>query len=338
MELNQFARIGKYILMAIIGIQDKARKSNCAYQLTLKINALKLFLLYHFLQPDAQGFVKDVDVRLLAEKVGCTVATIYASNKVLETLNYCYISNSGLYDHHISVYLPEYRNYHKTAAEGGRGYVTMSSEMLMDLLGISSLNTLRLTIKGILEVDNASYAQAQDDACPAVEATYDKLRISLPSYCKRNVIRKSLEQSDSIFDMSFSAKGVSFTIHEKYERKNMRSAMKGHARENIIHFVENINDVIEAMQDATDPAEKGRLAEILSAMHIEKSGSYPFLSLRLTDYEDLVALALQYNLHIVHTAVIHIYNKYIAANHPIEKFGALARTIIRNMSFSKSAS
>lgn len=313
-------------------------KNLYGYQPTLKSNALKLLLLYHFLQPDAQGFIKNVSTKALAEKIGCTTATIQASNKVLEEYNYCYICDSGLYDNHINIFLPEYKNYHKTAAEGGRGYVTMSSDMLMDLIGITSLNTLRLNLKGILEVDNASYAHTHSDTYSTVKTSYEKLRGFLPSYCKNNVIRKALEQNDSIFDLSFFDKGVSFTIHEKYAQKKMRNAMMEDTKENIVEFVDTINNVIEATQDASHPDEKTRLAEILSTMHIENSKIYPSLSLRLTDYEDLASLALQYNLQMVHAAIIHIYNNYISANHPVEKFGALARTIIRNMTFSKVAS
>ena len=83
-------------------------KNRYGYQPTLKSNALKLFLLYHFLQPDAQGFIKDVNLKSLAETVGCTLATIQASNKVLQEYNYCYIGNSGLHNNHISIFLPEY--------------------------------------------------------------------------------------------------------------------------------------------------------------------------------------------------------------------------------------
>lgn len=320
------------------GIRYINEKNRYGYQPTLKSNALKLLLLYHFLQPDAQGFIKNVSIKALAATIGCTVATIHASNRVLKEYNYCYICDSGLYHNHINIFLPEYKNYHKTAAEGGRGYVTMSSDMLMDLIGISSLNTLRLNLKGILEVDNASYMRSQNDTYSVVETTYKRLRGFLPSYCKNNVIRKALEQDNSIFDLSFFDKGVSFTIHEKYAQKKLRNAMLEDTKENLIEFVDNLNDMTETVQSTAHPDERERLEDILSTMHIEKSQKYPTLNLHLTDYEDLASLALQYNLQMVHMAIIHIYNHYITAGHPVETFGALARTIIRNMSSLRSAS
>lgn len=312
-------------------------KNMFGYQPTLKSNAIKLLLLYHFLQPDAHGFLKNINIKSLASTIGCTVATINACNKVLADYSYCYISNSGIYDNHINVYLTEYKNYHKTAAEGGRGYITMSSDMLMDLIGISSLNTLRLNLKGILEVDNVSYSQTQNESYSTVDTTYKKLRDFLPAYCKNNVIRKALEKDDSIFDLTFHDKGVSFSIHEKYAQKKLRNAMMENTKENLINFVDNINEMVESLDNAIHPEEKTKIEEILSSLHISKMEKYPLLTLHLTDYEDLTSLALQYNLHIVHTAIIHIYNFYILNNRPVEKFGALARTVIRNMSISRAA-
>ena len=58
--------------------------------------------------------------------------------------------------------------------------------MLFDLCGIGNLNTLRLNIKGILEVDNASYSDVQSNMVSSVVSQYQRLRGFLPSYCKRN--------------------------------------------------------------------------------------------------------------------------------------------------------
>ena len=49
-------------------------KNRYGYQPTLKSNAIKLLLLYHFLQPDGHGFIKDVCIRELADIIGCTAA------------------------------------------------------------------------------------------------------------------------------------------------------------------------------------------------------------------------------------------------------------------------
>lgn len=311
-------------------------KNKYGYQPTLKANAIKLFLLYHFLQPDGNGFIKNVSIKALADRIGCTVATIYASNKALADYNYCYTCDSGLLDRHINVYLPEYKNYHKSAAEGGRGYITLSSDMFLALLGIHSLNSLRLNLKGILEVDNASVSSGRNSN--TATTSFTRLRGFLPQYCKNNIIRKALEQEDSILESSFSDKSVSFSIPDKFSRENLREAMKKDNESSLIHFVEDMNDVIEAADNAAVPFEKEQFDEILTTMNIRKRPKYPYLNLSLKDYSDLAALSLQYNLAIVRDAIVQIYNHYIANGLTVDSFGALARTLIRNSSYSQIAS
>lgn len=301
-------------------------KNRYGYQPTLKANAIKLLLLYHFLQPDGNGFIKNVSIKALADKIGCTVATIHASNQVLAEYNYCYTCESGIFDHHINVYLPEYKNYHKTAAEGGRGYITMSSEMLLALLDIRSLNPLRLNLKGILTIDGTS---AGKSGCTA-EASYAHLRGFLPQYCKNNVIRKALQQDGSLLDSTFTERGVSLSIREEFSQKSMRSSMKKANEASLIDFVSNMNDVLEAADSAVTPSEREQSEQILAAIHIRKGSKYPLLTVRLEDYSDLAALSIQYNLSMVQSAIVRIYNHYIANNESVESFGALARTLIRN--------
>lgn len=313
-------------------------KNRYGYQPTLKGNAIKLLLLYHFLQPDSQGFIKDICVKELAAAIGCAPATIDACNHILQDYGYCYFCNSGIRDRYINIFLPEYKDYHKTAAEGGRGYITMSRDMLSDLCGIKSLNTLRLNLKGILEVDNASYSDARSDTFSPVTSQYQRLRGFLPSYCKRNVIQKALEQSDAIFDLTFDEHNVTFTIREKYAQKNLREKMLEDTKESLIGHIDHINMLLTDAANAKHPEEKERLDTILSMLDISPSEKYPSLCFTLSDYEDLASLALQYSLRMVHMAVSQIYNKFILQNHPVEKIGALARTIIRRNSVFFTAS
>lgn len=308
-------------------------KNRYGYQPTLKANAIKLLLLYHFLQPDGNGFIKNVSIKALAEKIGCTTATIRASNQVLADYNYCYTCESGMFDHHINVFLPEYKNYHKTAAEGGRGYITMSSEMLLALLDIRSLNPLRLNLKGILTIDSTA---AGKSGCTA-ETSFSQLRGFLPQYCKNNVIRKALQQDGSILDSTFTEKRVSLSIREEFSQRSMRSSMKKAHETSLIDFVSNMNDVLEAADSAAIPSEKEQFEDILATMNIRKRSKYPLLTIRLEDYSDLAALSLQYNLAIVKSVIVRIYNHYIANNENVERFGALARTLIRNSSYAQTA-
>lgn len=304
-------------------------RNRYGYQPTLKSTSIKLLILYHFLQPDGNGFIKNILIKDLAAKIDCVPSTIHACNKVLQRYGYCFFSASGSYDNCINVLLPEYKNYHKTAAEGGRGYITMSSDMLCELLSIKYLNPLRLNLKGILEVDNARV----NGSGATVVSPYKKLRGFLPRYCKNNVIKTALESTSAILDTSFSDKGVVFKIKDAFSQRNMRKELLVLTQNNIEDYVSEINDNLEKYRDATlktDMEELDLIKSRLAVQGIATSTDIPFISLRLTDYADLASLSIQYNMHIVLDAIRQIYNCYIAEHKPIDNFGALARTFIRN--------
>lgn len=98
--------------------------------------------------------------------------------------------------------LTEYKDYHKTTAEGGRGYITMSSSMMDKILGMEGLNTLRVNLKGILLVDNASFKDMENPKMSSAKATYKILKGCLPDYFKKNVIIKAMQKDASIFSFN----------------------------------------------------------------------------------------------------------------------------------------
>lgn len=313
-------------------------KNQFGYQPTLKSCAIKLLLTYHFLQPDGNGALKDISIKGLAELIGCTTATIRANNKVLAEYGYCYICDSGLYDNHINVILPEYKDYHKTAAEGGRGYITMSASMLEKILNIEGLNTLRLNLKGIIEVDNASFGNIENPEMESATASYQKLRGFLPDYCKRNVIIKALQQDSSIFKLTYHDNAVTFDINPEFAQKNMRGSMLINEEAKMKEYIETLNQTLSmAGEDyikGADPIVDARLA----GFHIADANGYTQLPVSDKDYKDLASMCVQYNRDIVQNAVITAYNNYTMLGKAIKNLGALIRTIIRRcLSASRAA-
>lgn len=303
-------------------------KNKYGYQPTLKSNAIKLLILYHFLQPDANGFIKNIHKKDLATALSCTVSTIDSCNKILSDYDYCYVSSSGIQDNHISVYLTEYKNYHKNAAEGGRGYLTLSYDMLDALLSIHSLNSLRMQIKGLLEVDQSRLRKLSETTA---SATYKKLRGFLPRYCKNNVIRKALAEKTSLFTISISKNDVSFSLNKSFSISSMRSKMLNTSKQSLIEYVDHINNLVDEA-NADYPDKKEVALESMSELNILRADIYKPLLLNLDDYADLAGLATQYNLQIVLSALIQIYNAYILQGKPVNNIGALCRTFIRNRS------
>lgn len=313
-------------------------KNRFGYQHTLKSYSIKLLLVYHFLQPDAYGTLKDVSIKGLAELIGCTTATVKANNKVLEEYGYCYICDSGLYNNHINVFLPEYKDYHKTAAEGGRGYITMSVSMMEKILGIKGLNTLRLNLKGILEVDNASFGNTENPEMSSTTTSYKKIRGFLPNYCKRNVIIKALQQDSSIFNLTYHDNAVTFSIHPEFAQKNMRESMLINEEARIKEYIENLNQTLSMAGEnyikGADPIVDARI----EGYRIADTSKHTMLVLSDKDYKDLASMCVQYNRDLVQSAVITAYNNYTVHERDIRNFGGMIRAIIRRrLSTSRAA-
>lgn len=306
-------------------------KNQFGYQETLKSNSLKLLMVYHFLNPDASGLITDISIKGLAETVGCTVATVRACNRALSDYGYCYVCESGAYDGCISILLPEYKYYHKTAAEGGRGYITMSSDMVRRLLNMDGVNTLRLNLKGILEVDSSSSRSTEDPELASATATFKKLRGFLPDYCKRNVIIRALEQDSSIFSFSCSDKAVTFSINREFAQKNVRSAMLENEEAEMKSYINTLNQTLfmagKSYIKGADPLTDARLADF----RIAAAGSYTLLALSEKDYKDLASMCIQYSRDNVRKAVTAVYNGYILHGTEIRNFGGVVRIAIRAM-------
>ena len=301
-------------------------KNRYGYQPTLKSYSIKLLMFYHFLQPDSNGFVKNISISSLADALGCTVATILSCNKVLSDYGYCYFCNSGLADKHINIYLPEYKNYHKSASEGGRGYLTLSQDMMKEFLQIKSLNTLRLQIKGILEVD---LAQLRDANLASASLEYKKLRGFLPTYCKNNVIRSALKEDSALLHCDFSDRGVVFSVGSKYSQKHLRNELLCETQSSFEEYVDHLNDLLELASSDFEKHDDCIASNMLLEQGINKQEAYPPLVIKKDDYSSIASMILQYNLHIVRSAVVEVYNKYVVHARPIDNLGALVRTIIR---------
>lgn len=312
-------------------------KNKFGYQQTLKTNPIKLLLAYHFMQPDSIGMVRDVSIKELAGLVGCTTETIRANNRILQDYGYISVCNSGLFANHINVMLMEYKDYHKTAEEGGTGYITMSVSMLDKILGIEGINPLRINLKGILEVDNASYRNTEDPELSSATATFKKLQGFLPSYCKRNVIIKAMQGNRSIIDFKYDSNIVTFKINPEFAQKNMRGSMLADEEAKIKEYIANLNKTLgmagEVYISGANPLADARLA----GYRIAKADGYIPLSLSDKDCRDLASMCIQYSRDTVQAAVIAAYNGYTLQGEKINNFGGLVRTIIRSFLYAEKA-
>ncbi len=310
-------------------------KNRFGYQQTLKSYPIKIFLILHFLMPDSHGLLMDVSIKELAGLAGCPTATVKAAVRRLSECGYIQTCESGRYDRHINILITEYRDYHKTAEEGGRGYITMSSGMLEKLLGIKGLNTLRLNLKGILEVDSASL-QTGDPEMSSASATYKKLQGFLPKYCRRGVIISALGQDSSIFRFDCSDRAVTFNINPEFAQRNMRGSMLKSEEAAMREYIDSLNRTLlmagnEYVRGADPLADAS-----LSAFRIAEAEGYAPLRLNAKDYKDLASMCVQFSRDDVRKAVITAYNQYTARGKSIKNLGGMVRTIIRGFLASRN--
>lgn len=339
LNLSMYARIGKGVLTKSIGIQKNYKvvngngsvlyvneKNLFGYQHSLKTNAIKLFLLYHFLQPDSNGFIQHIPVSLLAEEIGCTTATIHACNHILSYYGYCDVCESGSREKSVSVHLPEYKNYHKSAKDGGRGYITISSDLFHAILNIKTLNALRLNLRGLLEADRLSY---NSETMSSTTVSYKRLHAFLPEYCRPNVVRRALDEFSEIFTTTYGSRDVTFEIRSEFSFRHIPDSLKESKLKDISDFVGMINDVADHLATEKDDERKKSFIRTLEDIGVRRSTTYSYISLTNKDYEDLVSLAIQYDSGSVNHAVSQIYNDYFQRGIIVEKIGALVRSYIR---------
>lgn len=309
-------------------IQYRNEKNRYGYQPRLKSNAIKLLLCYHFLQPDANGLIKDISLKDLAELLNCDIKTIQNNNAILSEYGYCYFSNSGWYDNHINILLPEYKSYHKTASEGGRGYMTFSKNILEELLNFTDLNQIRLIIKGLLETDNQSITGKN----PQVKVSYAYLKGFMPDYCKRGIIQQALNRltNNPILQISADSEHVEFILDPAYDGKKLRKELQVEKYKEMEDYISSLNNFFEAAGSALPPDKEG-IDIALGTMNIATAATYQLIILQKKDYQDLSGLCVQYSASATKHAITSIYNQYINCSgkrEAIRNFGGLVRTTI----------
>lgn len=295
------------------------------YQPRLKANAIKLFMAYHMYEVDENGILTGVDIRELAKLLGCDVKTIRNNNEVLKKYGYIHFSKTDTYT--INLYLPEYENYFKPAAVGGRGFLVVADSVFKELLKIHSLNELRITLRELMEFDLLNKQNVT-----SVEKSYKELRRLLPQYCKRNVIKKITEKL-SMFTTVIKDNLVEFTIKPLFDSKAVRENNFKQCEDELLKFIKDVNLDIELYN--TSNTSNFSLADSKYAAFIDTDRTkLRYLFFRTKDIADLVNLCVKYSVSIVVKALSYFYRHYYLPEKEVNSVGALIRTIISKNIFN----
>lgn len=306
-------------------------KNIFGYAKRLTAIPLKLLLVYHFGSPNPQGIIRGYNTTQLATYIGCTPRSVRNANNTLQEYGYIHVLES-LHKNQFDIMLMEYKDYAKTAREGGRGYATFNREFLEEVIHVNDINQLRVFLRVALDLD------IKKD--PEEEISYTSLQRFLPDYCKKGVIQKALSTVSHLYDLVFDNDKVKFVLNKVFHGRSDYENSQIAGEKEISEYISTIDSSIEAVNKAI-MEEKTPDTEFLSDQEIDpsvplknkKTKLYVAFNLSAEDMKDLGLLVSSYSLDSVKKVVKYIHKKYIAKLRKIDNFGALARTLLKDETF-----
>ena len=289
------------------------------YICTLKTNAIKLLLVLHMMHPNRWGHIMKLPVNKVKQILGCDRKTVCANLEKLKHYGYVdYVNNHGL----LNVVLNGYENYFKTAREGGRGFLTLSSALVEELLDIRELTTMRIFLQQLVEADDHGQVEQK-----VIKKSYQELLRGLPEYCKPTHIKKSLlqHQDNQIFDLKIEDK-VTFCLNKKFDAKQVKEALIRESREDLVSYVAQLNDKFEKINEGELQPEFC-LPDIFHNRKSVEKEYVPFV-ISATAFTDLAKMCWQFSIYEIMDTLNYVYVNYKLKNEPIKNLAGLVRALL----------
>lgn len=297
-------------------------KNKYGYQHRLSGNALKLFLYYHFIGPDNNGIIKNISFSAVAEQLGCTTRTVENNHKQLIEYGYILSCSDANNEKSVMVLLTDYKKYYASARNGGSGYLTISNDLFEELLAIKDVNSLRLTLRAILNCDNKQNKMF-------VNKNYTELKRYLPRYFNRHLIQKALE-NNNVLDIQVDDSKVLFLIKDKYNGKEVREKTLFQNKEEIRRYIDRINEYFSHYNNNPTVFSQLLMAEDIN-FEVEKINIPIVLECSEKDLDDLSLISLDSGLSELLDVITYIYQYYVILHDKIKSIGALARSTLNDI-------
>ncbi len=283
-------------------------KSRYGERVTLSRNAILLFMYLHFLSPDENGFIRMVNVQEAASFLHCCPRTVRNSMNVLAASGYIAFRKLENIPCHYSVFLSDFRDYFRTAKEGGRGYLLLTRETFSALAGQPTINSLRLAVRSVL-----SFADGRERAEAQNPRSYPEIARVLPGYCTRKHILAETDRDSfrKLFDVSSDRYTIRMRIRADFDPAGASELLRRDC---------------EAAVDA-----------LLKELNKNASRTHR-ISFTKAEMRDISGIALRYSIPNVLLAIRQVAKEYIGADRAVKNFGALIRTYAKaNAAFSGEA-
>ena len=288
------------------------------YQKRLKSNALKLLLLYHFLEPDKNGILTHVSVKEAAERLHCSPKTIRNNMRILNQYGYIYICGDPESNHHHTIMLVDYKNYPKKAHEGGRGYLVLSQETFSTLCEETILDSLRLQLRMLIECDSTASSVLDK---PMAKKSYTALRRYLPRHNTRKSIQTAVEHS-SIFDIAFSPVDTVFTLRSQHNAKPLKRLQMEQYQVKLETYLDELTTAISI----TDPIDRITKMQSLG-LDTTLSSDYDLPVFTNEDIYDLSSICVNYSIDLVKESIKTAFNKVLLPKRSYLSIGATVQFI-----------
>lgn len=297
-------------------------RNRYGYLPRLKTNAIKLFIAYHMLGVDANGFVRNINVKQMAELLNCNIKTIRNNNDILKM--YGYICYSVVDVNTINIYIPAHQDYYLPAQKGGRGFLAVSDTVFEEILKMNSLNELRIALRQLMSFDILT-----NKGITSEHKSIKELRNVLPDYCRPNIVKKAAA-SISLFEVHFSERTIKFDIKDKYNAKIDKISRVKYYENLLSQFLKELNEEVVYVNTSNVQA-----INLTYSDFFEHGKMQHLVYLTEVELEDLAVLATQYSYDIVIKAFSKVYKTYYSNNKKPDNLGGLVHSFI--LSFYKTA-
>lgn len=284
--------------------------------------AIKVLLLYHFLNRNQFNIVKNVSLTDIAKELDIAVASVKRSNELLQRLNFIHAIEVSHNTYDIAITGIDKLHFKKE--EEGKGYLTMSKEKLKKMLQIENVNELRAEIQKTL---NADYYASQKKVI--AEMKIDTVKKVLPFYLSRGkkAVEEILRSENTMFNVvniDYKRNIVEMDISKYEGREKLRANLEQSIHSDLDQFIKDHKICIVSETETTlNPDEPVGVNYILSIIENGSTEEERYEN-RLTN---LVELSIEYGTQNIKDMLLYIQRRYIIGDGTaIKNLGGFIRT------------
>lgn len=313
-------------------ITDEYKKTS------LSKSAIKQFLLYHFIPSNKSLVRKGVAFSEIAAFCGVSVPCAKANHKTLIELGFIHSTPAGRGK--VDIVIDQEYKLHNEKEKGGRGYLTLSLDLLKHLMAFNSINELKVELEKIHRADakksKVKLKKGDDikntEKNVTIAFNQDNLTKNLPDYVKKSkeLLNKVLNSERTLFGIEKGKLNISAYEHQT----DLHNRLKNDVWEKIEQIFETKQcSYSKACSQLVDKIEyQSSLGYDVDSLVMELENTKAFI------INDISDLALQYGLDYTTLALVEMLDnnctidkdKNININ-TIKNPGAYLRNTINNL-------